>query len=205
MFEDLVIRPCDPGNYATLVHPSGVLWVRMAAGCSSSGVDYKYFGSLSHRGNKIPSIASSQWHSSCATVKQTDNVAYSFWNIVKQTWLCVLLTLSMPNYVIHFLTSGSGAKPGFAKIFRRGAMCHNKSLMHAMHKVHNFPFQSFAVCVSVLFLLSHPDTKGILCPVWPWCNTTQCSWSKNQPWIKFHSLIQTHCTVQCSIRTSLQQ
>lgn len=104
----------------------------------------------------------------------------------KMPWLCTSLTLS----VSFTQRRGSGAKPcsgveQYAAISHRCVQC---------IQLNHFP--SLLIIVrdtqSVLFLSSQYVTKD---GWWPCCNITQCSWSRHQPWLKFHSGLQTHCTV----------
>lgn len=162
----------------------------------------RYFGSLSRWQTKNQTTASSEWHSSChCKSHKSHNVHLCcsqqtlqpvlFPTLSRQTWICLVCL----NDVVHIPPPPQKNRL-FAKIFRGGATCCNKSLLHTMHKSQTpSPWQSsfsqthnhvFSCCLP-------PRTEGVSLLAWPWCNIAECSCSEHLPWLEFQSLIRTHC------------
>lgn len=105
----------------------------------------RYFGSLSRWQTKNKRAASSEWHSSCHCKSHKSHNVHLLCSeqtlqpvlsptLLRQTWICVVCL----NDVAH-IPPKTQAFFFFAKIFRGGVTCCNKSLLHTMHKVKPLP------------------------------------------------------------------
>lgn len=165
----LVMRPCEETVQPWLVTqvscererlpgPAAAVLTADQTAAQSRG---KYFGSssrwqtknggLHHHSDTVAVTVNPTSPLMCVCAAANKHCSLFF---LKCCWADLHMLL-MPNDFVHFLTHEKGAKPGFAKIFRGGAICCNKSLLHAMYKVSRFPLQSLAVHVKSLLSETH--------------------------------------------------